>query len=47
MALRVDSFGQAAGNFRAALALWRGRPLADVIHLPFARATIGHQASAC
>ena len=41
-ALRLDQFGQAAGYFRDALALWRGRPLADVAHLPFARAHIAH-----
>jgi len=35
-------FGQAAGYFRDALALWQGRPLADVAHLPFARAHIAH-----
>jgi hypothetical protein len=33
-ALRLDQFEQAAGQFRDALALWRGRPLADVAHLP-------------
>jgi DNA-binding SARP family transcriptional activator len=42
VALRLDQFGQAAGHFRDALALWRGRPLADVAHLPFARAHIAH-----
>jgi SARP family transcriptional regulator, regulator of embCAB operon len=40
--LRLDQFGPAAGRFRDALALWRGRPLADVAHLPFARAHIAH-----
>lgn len=39
-ALRLDQFGPAARYFRDALALWRGRPLADVEHLPFARAHI-------
>lgn len=42
VALRLDQFGHAAGHFRAALALWRGRPLADVAHLPFAHAHIAH-----
>ena len=42
VALRLDLFGQAAGHFRDALALWRGGPLADVAHLPFARAHIAH-----
>ena len=32
-ALRPDMFSQAAGHLRGALALWRGRPLADVAHL--------------
>ena len=41
-ALRLDHFGSAAGHFTAALALWRGQPLADVAHLPFARASIAH-----
>jgi SARP family transcriptional regulator, regulator of embCAB operon len=41
-ALRLDQFGQAAGHLGDALALWRGRPLADVAHLPFARAHIAH-----
>jgi DNA-binding SARP family transcriptional activator len=41
-ALRLDMFSQAAGHLRGALALWRGRPLADVAHLPFARAHIAH-----
>jgi DNA-binding SARP family transcriptional activator len=41
-ALRLDQFGQAAGYFKDALALWRGGPLADVAHLPFARAHIAH-----
>ena len=42
VALRLDQYGQAAGHFRDALELWRGRPLADVAHLPFAHAHIGH-----
>jgi DNA-binding SARP family transcriptional activator len=42
VALRLDQFGQAAGHFCDALALWRGQPLADVAHLPFARAHIAH-----
>jgi DNA-binding SARP family transcriptional activator len=40
--LRLDQFEQAAQHFRDALALWRGRPLADVAHLPFARAHIAN-----
>jgi DNA-binding SARP family transcriptional activator len=40
--LRLDQFGPSAGHFRDALTLWRGRPLADVAHLPFARAPIAH-----
>lgn len=42
VALRLDKYGQAAVHFRDALDLWRGRPLADVAHLPFARAPIAH-----
>ena len=42
VALRLDQFEQAAGHFRDALALWRRRPLADVAHLPFARAHIAN-----
>jgi DNA-binding SARP family transcriptional activator len=41
-ALRLDRFEQAAGYLAAALRLWRGRPLADVAHLPFAQAQIAH-----
>jgi DNA-binding SARP family transcriptional activator len=41
-ALRLDQFGAAAEHFTAALALWRGQPLADVAHLPFAQASIAH-----
>lgn len=44
-ALRLDQFDQAVGHFRDALALWRGRPLADVAHLPFARAHIASLAN--
>ena len=45
VAIRLDQFGQAAGHFRDALALWRGRPLVDVAHLPFARAHIANLAN--
>jgi DNA-binding SARP family transcriptional activator len=41
-ALRRDRFEQAATHLRSALGLWRGRPLEDVAHLPFARAPIAH-----
>jgi DNA-binding SARP family transcriptional activator len=41
-ALRRDRFEQAAAHLGGALGLWRGRPLADVAHLPFARAHIAH-----
>jgi DNA-binding SARP family transcriptional activator len=41
-ALRLDRFEQAAWHLRGALGLWRGRPLADVAHLPFARAPVAH-----
>jgi DNA-binding SARP family transcriptional activator len=40
--LRLERFEQAAAHLRGALRLWRGRPLADVAHLPFARAPIAH-----
>jgi DNA-binding SARP family transcriptional activator/ABC-type branched-subunit amino acid transport system substrate-binding protein/streptogramin lyase len=41
-ALGEDDATTAAGRFRAALALWRGRPLADLENEPFARESLSH-----